>query len=218
MKLIVSLIGGTISGTIDLFRVRVMIFRAVLSTHPNTNIFFLPLCYRPDYNALGTLRQEYPNVPIMALTATANEKVVNDAVRALRMNNEYRYRSSFNRPNLRYEVRRKDGKVIDTIAEYVSGRPNDSGVIYCLSRRNCEELSEKLQAKLRESGQGHVIVSFYHADLDPAERQRRHKAWSVGRISVLCATIAFGMGIVSCSCLIVLLISILLPVFLIKFY
>jgi bloom syndrome protein len=172
-------------------------------------IFVLTLYYRPDYNALGTLRQEYPKVPLMALTATANEKVVNDAVRALRMKNEYRYRSSFNRPNLRYEVRRKDGKVIDTIAEYVSGRPNDSGVIYCLSRRNCEDLSEKLQAKLRESGQGHVIVSFYHADLDATERQRRHKAWSVGRISVLCATIAFGMGIVSCSYIVVPLICFL---------
>jgi bloom syndrome protein len=151
--------------------------------------------FRPDYNALGRLRQDYPNVPLMALTATASEKVVNDAVRALGMRNEYRYRSSFNRPNLRYEVRKKDKKTDDTIADYVAARPNESGVIYCLSRKNCEELAEKVQQKLIEKRQGHVKISFYHADLDAAERERRHKQWTVGRISVLCATIAFGMGI-----------------------
>lgn len=150
--------------------------------------------FRPDYNQLGTLRREYPNVPIMALTATANEKVVDDAIQALGMRNEYRYRSSFNRPNLRYEVRKKDANVVDSIAEYVAGRPNESGVIYCLSRKNCEQVAEKLQSKLSEKG-GTQRVSFYHAELDAHERERRHKEWSVGRISVLCATVAFGMGI-----------------------
>ena len=65
----------------------------------------------------------------MALTATANEKVVDDAIKALGMRNEYRYRSSFNRPNLRYEVRRKDSKVIDAIADIVAAKPKESGVI-----------------------------------------------------------------------------------------
>ena len=131
----------------------------------------------------------------MALTATANEKVVNDAIRALGMNNEYRYRSSFNRPNLHYEVRKKDGKILDTIAHYIAGRPKESGVIYCLSRKNCEDVAEKLQQKLREKGCGRVGVSFYHAELDANERARRHRAWTMGEISVLCATVAFGMGI-----------------------
>jgi hypothetical protein len=151
--------------------------------------------FRPDYNQLGRLRRDYPGVPLMALTATANEKVVNDAIKTLGMRNEYRYRSSFNRPNLRYEVRRKDGKVTDTIADLVAERPNDSGVIYCLSRKNCEQLAEKLQKKLGEKGRGHVRVSYYHAELNPKEREQRHKQWSVGRINVLCATVAFGMGI-----------------------
>lgn len=152
--------------------------------------------FRPDYNKLGMLRREYPGVPLMALTATANEKVVGDAIRALDMRNEYRYTSSFNRPNLRYEVRRKDTKTIDAIAEYISKRPSESGVIYCLSRKDCEKLAEKLQEHVRsKSGCNRVRVSFYHADLDPHERQRRHSEWSNGIISVLCATIAFGMGI-----------------------
>ena len=151
--------------------------------------------FRPDYNSLGTLRREYPQVPLMALTATANEKVVNDAIRCLGMRNEYRYRSSFNRPNLRYEVRKKDSKSIDVMAEYIAKREQDSGVIYCLSRKDCETVSTKLQEKLREKGRGNVKVSFYHAELDADERARRHHAWSNGAISVLCATIAFGMGI-----------------------
>jgi hypothetical protein len=148
--------------------------------------------FRPDYNQLGRLRQEFPNVPLMALTATANEKVVNDAIRALGMRNEYRYRSSFNRPNLHYHVRKKDAKVVDAIAEYMAARPNDSGVIYCLSRKNCEDVAAKLQKKINNR---RVSVSFYHAELDQAERDRRHHAWSVGKINVLCATVAFGMGI-----------------------
>ena len=151
--------------------------------------------FRPDYNQLGMLRQEYPQVPLMALTATANEKVVNDAIRCLGMRSEYRYRSSFNRPNLRYEVRKKDGKSIDVMADYIAKRSKDSGVIYCLSRKDCETVSNKLQEKLREKGRGNVRVSFYHAELDADERARRHHAWSNGGISVLCATIAFGMGI-----------------------
>lgn len=152
--------------------------------------------FRPDYNELGVIRREYPNVPLMALTATANAKVVNDAVRVLGMRSEYRYVSSFNRPNLRYEVRKKDGKTMDSIASYIASRPNDSGVIYCLSRKDCENLSEKIEEKVRSKpGCGHLRVSFYHAELDPHERERRHRDWSNGLISVLCATIAFGMGI-----------------------
>lgn len=151
--------------------------------------------FRPDYINLRCLRTDYPNVPIMALTATADEKVVNDSIRALGMKNEYRYRSSFNRPNLHYEVRRKDTKSIDVIADYVAERRSDSGVIYCLSRKDCETVSDKLNQKLKEKGFPKVKVNFYHAEVDPQEKSRRHREWSLGKISVLCATIAFGMGI-----------------------
>lgn len=136
------------------------------------------------------LRRDFPGVPLMALTATANGKVVNDAIRALGMTNEYRYVSSFNRPNLRYQVLKKDAKTIEAIAAYVSKRSKDSGVIYCLSRKDCEKLSEQLSTKVKGAR-----VSYYHAELDAHERERRHREWSNGQISVLCATIAFGMGI-----------------------
>ncbi|KAL7568679.1 hypothetical protein ACA910_021677 [Epithemia clementina (nom. ined.)] len=152
--------------------------------------------FRVDYMRLDMLRREYPNVPLMALTATANEKVVNDAIRALGMTNEYRYKSSFNRPNLHYEVRKKDSKTVDAIAEYISKRPHESGVVYCLSRKDCEKISEQLQKKVREKpGCSRVRVSFYHAEVDSQERERRHREWSNGQVSVLCATVAFGMGI-----------------------
>ena len=151
--------------------------------------------FRPDYNQLGCLRQRFPNVPIMALTATANEKVVQDAITRLHMSDPFIYRSSFNRANLSYEVRKKDAKTIDVIAKYIAERANDSGVVYCLSRKDCETLSEQLQEKLLGKGCDNIRVSYYHAELDVSERQRRHHAWSTGKISVLCATIAFGMGI-----------------------
>ena len=68
-------------------------------------------------------------------------------------------------------------------------------MVYCLSRKNCEDVAQKLQKKLMEKGCGNLRVSYYHAELDAAERERRHHQWTVGRISVLCATVAFGMGI-----------------------
>lgn len=130
----------------------------------------------------------------MALTATANKKVVDDAIRVLGMKNPFEFRSSFNRPNLRYEVRKKDSKTIDAIADYVAGRPYDSGIIYCLSRKDCETLSDKLREKLAEKGVKNVGVSYYHAELEDSERKRRHHEWLSGRVNLLCATIAFGMG------------------------
>jgi len=150
--------------------------------------------FRPDYQNLFTLRESFPGVPLMALTATANEKVVKDAISALRMKQDcYLYKSSFNRPNLHYEVRKKDSKAEDSICDYIAERQNDSntpsGVIYCLSRKDCEKLSEKLQEKLNKRGLRSIRVSFYHAELDPYEREKRHKDWSIGNLSVLCATI-----------------------------
>ena len=136
----------------------------------------------------------------MALTATANEKVVNDAIVSLRMKQDcYRYKSSFNRPNLHYQVRKKDSKTEDSICDYIIEKHkknnHTSGVIYCLSRKDCEKVSEKLQEKLNERGMRKIRVSYYHAELDAHERERRHSEWTLGRVSVLCATIAFGMGI-----------------------
>ena len=125
----------------------------------------------------------------MALTATANQRVVDDAIRVLGMRDPHVFKNSFNRPNLDYEVRKKDGKTIDAIADYIAGRPNDSGVIYCLSRKDCETLTEKLRSKFREKGIHNIGVSYYHADLETHERQQRHFQWLSGRVNVLCATI-----------------------------
>jgi bloom syndrome protein len=137
----------------------------------------------------------------MALTATANEKVQRDAIQALAMRNQFCYKTSFNRPNLHYEVRKKDSKTLDAIAEFVASRPNESGLVYCLSRKDCEKTSEALQKKARTMpGCSRIRISFYHADLDPHEREKRHREWSNSVISVLCATVAFGMGVGKCCC------------------
>ncbi len=145
--------------------------------------------FRPDYGQLGILRREYPQVPLMALTATANKRVVKDAIKCLGMRNPYEYHDSFNRPNLHYEVRKKDGKSIEVMAEYIAKRKKDSGVIYCLSRKDCETVSAKIQEKLQEKGQGNVRVSFYHADLCWYYINSHHYAYSLVFFASL------GMGI-----------------------
>ena len=153
--------------------------------------------FRPDYMDLGMIRDEFPEVPIMALTATANEKVVIDALKNLKMKqNRYIYKSTFNRANLSYAVKKKDAKTIIDIAAYIAKRGNRcSGVIYCLSKKDCENVSKKLNEYFRSKKQWGISASFYHADVDEDQKHRRHHEWSAGKINVLCATVAFGMGI-----------------------
>ena len=102
--------------------------------------------FRPDYKELSRLKQMYPDVPMMALTATANAKVKDDIVKVLGLKRTRFLNSSFNRPNLRYEVRPKGRDVVEKIVEYIRTKHNDaSGIIYCLSRRVCEEVAADLQ-------------------------------------------------------------------------
>eukprot|EP01031_Cornospumella_fuschlensis_P029909 gene29909-36119_t len=147
--------------------------------------------FRPDYLELRNLRSHCPNVPIMALTATAKESVVKDCMAIIRMQNAYLHIQSFNRPNLHYYVKKKE-KVMDDMAAYIRQRKNLSGIIYCLSRKDtetvCEGLGELLPDMKRQ-------ITFYHADISPQEKERRQRAWSKGDIKVICATVAFGMGI-----------------------
>lgn len=147
--------------------------------------------FRPDYRKLGELRVLYPNVPIMALTATAPIKVRTDIFDQLKMNKETgkTFIQSFNRPNLKFEVRTKSKGCIGEMSAMIKKNfQNQCGIIYCLSRNDCETVSEKL----REKG---ITSAPYHAGLSDTQRKKVFKAWSSGIFQVVCATIAFGMGI-----------------------
>lgn len=131
----------------------------------------------------------------MALTATADSRVVDDVSRVLGLRDQFMWRASFNRPRLVYEVRAKTGnksKTIEEISEYVRQRQSQTGLIYCLSRRDCEVVCDGIQKALPQfAGK----VSYYHAELDPAEREARQNRWSRDGLKLICATLAFGMGV-----------------------
>ncbi|KXS21836.1 ATP-dependent DNA helicase [Gonapodya prolifera JEL478] len=146
--------------------------------------------FRPDYKELGTVRETYPNVPIMALTATANLKVRQDIITTLRLRNQVTLVSSFNRPNLLYEIRPKPKSAEDEIAAIVDARfKGCCGIIYCTSKKACEQLTDRLKEKHR------LKIAFYHAGLDQRDRLRIQKDWAEDRVKIIVATVAFGMGI-----------------------
>ncbi|KAJ7554996.1 hypothetical protein O6H91_05G018700 [Diphasiastrum complanatum] len=149
--------------------------------------------FRPDYKNLGILKKQFPKVPMIALTATATERVQNDLKEMLQLSSCEKFVSSVNRPNLFYEVRDKKSNasgVIDDIAEFIqeSYSENDSGIIYCFSRRECEQVARELQQK-------GISASHYHADMDAAARESVYMRWSSNKLQVIVGTIAFGMGI-----------------------
>ncbi|KAG5369961.1 ATP-dependent helicase SGS1 [Yarrowia sp. C11] len=144
--------------------------------------------FRPDYKALVNVKSTLPGVPIMALTATANEKVRMDIQSCLRPNRRF-FKQSFNRPNLYYEVRPKTKTVQQDIEALLRGRfRGQTGIIYCHSKQLCETTSETLQ-------QAGIRANFYHAGMETEQRTVVQAAWQSGKIQVVCATIAFGMGI-----------------------
>ncbi|KAF5656928.1 hypothetical protein FHETE_10727 [Fusarium heterosporum] len=147
--------------------------------------------FRPDYKILGQVRQKYPGVPVMALTATATKNVIVDIRHNLGMNNCQTFSQSFNRPNLYYEVRPKttNEKTIDSIASLIRSKyANQSGIVYTISRKNAEKVADSLS----DSG---ITARFYHAGCDPQEKVEVQNAWQRGQVKVVVATIAFGMGI-----------------------
>lgn len=145
--------------------------------------------FRPDYKLLENLKNEYPSTPIMALTATANERVRLDIFKCLRENNTTFLKQSFNRANLYYEVRDKSKDVNSIITSLMSTEfKNQSGIIYCHSRNSCESTAQSL----RDAG---LRVTFYHALLSYEEREAVQISWQSGEVQAICATIAFGMGI-----------------------
>ncbi|XP_047959187.1 ATP-dependent DNA helicase Q-like 4A isoform X2 [Salvia hispanica] len=145
--------------------------------------------FRPDYQSLGILKQMFPTVPVLALTATATISVKEDVVRALGLVDCIVFRQSFNRPNLRYSVVPKTKKCIEDIDKFIKENHFDEcGIIYCLSRMDCEKVAEKLKEYGHRAG-------FYHGSLEASQRAMIQRQWSKDEINIICATVAFGMGI-----------------------
>lgn len=148
--------------------------------------------FRPDYKALGAVRKQFPGVPVMALTATATENVKVDVIHNLGMDGCDVFTQSFNRPNLFYEIRpkKKNRETLESIAHTINSLyKGQSGIIYCLSRSNCEKLAAELRSEYD------IKAQHYHAGMDAESRKTVQKNWQAGKDDVIVATIAFGMGI-----------------------
>ena len=144
--------------------------------------------FRPEYRKIRPIVNEIGVAPIIALTATATEKVRSDIKKSLGMTNVAEFSSSFNRANLYYEVRPKTNQVDKDIIRFIKQHPGRSGIVYCLSRKKVEELAEVLRTN-------DIKAQAYHAGMDAATRSQTQDAFLMEDIDVIVATIAFGMGI-----------------------
>ena len=144
--------------------------------------------FRPEYRRIRPIINEIGAAPVIALTATATDKVRGDIKKNLGMTDAKEFKSSFNRPNLYYEVRNKTKNVDKDIIRFIKQRPGKSGIIYALSRKRVEELAEILRAN-------DINARAYHAGMDSATRSQTQDDFIMERIDVIVATITFGMGI-----------------------
>jgi ATP-dependent DNA helicase RecQ len=144
--------------------------------------------FRPEYRRIRPIINEIGVRPVIALTATATPKVQHDIQKTLGMMNAAIFKSSFNRPNLYYEIRPKTDKIDSEIIKYILSQENKSGIVYCLSRKKVDDFAEILQAN-------GIKALPYHAGLDAATRSAHQDAFLMEEVQVIVATIAFGMGI-----------------------
>ena len=144
--------------------------------------------FRPEYRRIRPIINEIGNAPVIALTATATDKVRTDIKKSLGILDATEYKSSFNRPNLYYEVRHKTKDIDKQIVKFIKQNEGKSGIIYCLSRKKVEELAAVLRAN-------EIKAAAYHAGLDSGTRSATQDDFLMERIDVIVATIAFGMGI-----------------------
>ena len=144
--------------------------------------------FRPEYRRIRPIINEIGNAPVIALTATATKKVRDDIKKSLGIQKAKDFKSSFNRPNLYYEVRPKTKNVDKDVIKFIKMNPGKSGIIYCLSRKKVEELAEILQAN-------DIQAKAYHAGMDSVMRSQTQDDFIMEKIDVIVATIAFGMGI-----------------------
>ncbi len=143
--------------------------------------------FRPEYAALGQLKQQFPHVPFMALTATADDATRKDILARLHLNDAHIYLGSFDRPNIRYNLLEKH-KPVSQVIRFLSTQKGHCGIIYCGSRKKVEMLTEKLC-------NNHIRAAGYHAGMDADERAYVQEAFQRDDIQIVVATVAFGMGI-----------------------
>lgn len=143
--------------------------------------------FRPEYTKLGFLKRQFPHIPIVALTATADKITRRDITEKLQLSDPKLFVASFDRPNLSLEVR-PGQKRLEQILAFIGQRPKDSGIVYCLSRKRTEEIA----AKLNDRG---FNAAYYHAGMSSSERDQVQEDFINDNIPIICATIAFGMGI-----------------------
>jgi len=143
--------------------------------------------FRPEYTQLKILKEKYPDIPVLALTATADKITARDIIKQLDLNEPKQFIASFDRPNISLNVAPGQNKY-DKIKAFIKNRPNQSGIIYCLSRKSTEQIAEKLNTD-------GIKAAHYHAGLEREKRSQVQEEFIKDDVPIICATIAFGMGI-----------------------